>query len=143
MTKHSARAFVLVALGTLLLAPQTSFAAANPLRSHSTSVSALVLSAADVKAAYGSGFKTTMSEVISNKIAGASNSSLGPGVKPLIAGRITGYLVGFTRNVTSIHGGKVTVGHGVVFVISGVNAFKTPAYAQQSSAYDLSRRPRP
>jgi hypothetical protein len=135
--RNVAGALVLITLGLLMLAPRPLFAAASPSRSHAVSVSALVLAAADVKSAYGSGFRPTFSQVISNKVANAAYASLGVGGRPLIVGRITGYERGFSRNLASFSKGKVTVGNGVNSVIGGVNAYKTSRGPQLSMTYEL------
>lgn len=138
-----ARILVPIVLGTLALAPRPMVASATQLRSHASPLSALVVSAADVKSAYGSGFRPTFAQVVSNKVAGIAYSALGPGGVPLIAGRISGYVSGFTRYLATFRKGKVTVGRGVNSVLSGVNAYKASRDAQRSVTYGLTARFKP
>jgi hypothetical protein len=117
-------------------------AAGVNIRAHSARASSLVLSAGDVQAAYGSGFRAAFSEVLTNAMARSAYSHSAPGLAPLLAGRETGYIDEFARNTTQFKGGKVTVKPGVSAVISGINVYKSAAYAQSSVKAGLKSRPK-
>jgi hypothetical protein len=96
-----------------------------------------------VKAAYGSGFRSGFAEVVSNALVRSAYSGHTPGLAPVIAGRMTGYIDEFGRLTTQYKGGKVTVKPGVNAVISGVNVYKAASYAQKSVSQGLNTKPKP
>ncbi len=99
---------------------------------HATSLSSLLLTPADVKSAYGSGFKVLLAQTTTNaqlrKTLGTAGSSTLQG----LAGRITGYESMYTHQLVSVSGKKVTARPGVSLVLSGLNQYQSAAYAHRA-----------
>jgi hypothetical protein len=124
-----------------LHAADTPVSAAGMTHPAAVSLSSLVLSARDVRAAYGSGFKLVVSREITNRLAAAS-AGIVPGAGSLLTGRVTGWSDSYLRIHYVVHGQKVTVSPGVNTVASGVNLYKAAQYARAALTYAMHARVR-
>ena len=99
---------------------------------HATSRSSLLLTPADVKSAYGSGFKVLLAQTTTNSQLRKTLGSAGATALQGLAGRITGYEAMYTHQLVSVSGKKVTAKPGVSLVLSGLNQYQNASYAHRA-----------
>jgi len=107
----------------LVTGGQYSLDASAAARSSSLSLSSLVLSTKDVKAAYGASLKPALSKVMPNNLAILTFGTVGEPSSATVAGRVTGYETAYMGR-----------GQGVFNVVSIVNAYKKTSDAQRALA---------
>ncbi len=92
------------------------------------SLNKLVLSPADIKHAFGPGFSVLLSRQTTNSDLRGSTAGLSQGSLAGLNGRVTGYVSMYTHPRVSKRS-KVAA-PGVLIVLSGVNLYKSTAYAR-------------
>lgn len=101
------------------------------------SLSTLLLSPTDIKAAYGPGFKVLLARTTTNSELRKTLGSAGASALQGLTGRITGYESMFTHQLVVVQGKKVTAKPGVSLVLSGVNEYQSASFAQRSMSLTL------
>jgi hypothetical protein len=109
----------LLAMATVPTVSPQALAATTGSRPPAASLSSLVLSAGDVRSAYGSGLRQVLSKVMDNRLAILTFGAIGSDMAVTASGRVTGYETVFYRSP-----------HGIYNVVSSVNVYKAPSYAQ-------------
>lgn len=112
-----------------------SFRSGQPALAQSeraTTLSALLLSPADIKGAYGPGFKVVLAQTTTNSQLRKTLGSAGATSLQGLAGRVTGYESMYTHQLIAVSGKKVTAKPGVSLVLSGVNQYQSSAYAHRA-----------
>jgi hypothetical protein len=119
MCRLAAPALLIVMYG--FVSPRLTMAATHASRSSSPSLSAFVLSTNDVRSAYGTGLKLSLSKVMPNRLAIMTFGALGVASTAAVAGRVTGYETEFVGR-----------GRGIFNVVSIVNVYKASSDAQRA-----------
>lgn len=87
------------------------------------SLASLVLSASDVRHAYGPGFKVLISRETKNaELRSAVGGTTSSAQLLSLAGRVTGYISMYSHQLISIKGKRVTSKPGVTLVLAGRDA---------------------
>jgi hypothetical protein len=110
--------------------PQASVAAPAGSGPSSTSLSSLLPSPNNVRAAYGAGFKVVFSKTISNQLAILAFGTIGTGLAVTLSGRVTGYDIAYLRGFTGLYN-----------IVSTVNVYKSTGDAQRALTNAL-RKPK-
>jgi hypothetical protein len=135
------RRFIAIAAGAALLAAEVLTSGATAAPAHhaaNSSVKGVLLSLGDVTAAYGSGFKQSMSRPITTK--DVSKSTTLPGVKNIRINPsdfVGGYQNLFSRSSITFKKGKLTIKPGVSSVSSAVWVFKNSSTPEVLVRYFL------
>jgi hypothetical protein len=105
---------------------------ADAERMHASSLSSLLLSASDVKRAYGSGFRVLISQATTNSALRKTLGSGGAAALQGLTGRVSGYESMYTHQLMTVKGKKVTAKPGVSLVLSGVNEYQSAGFAHRA-----------
>jgi hypothetical protein len=119
----------LLLMVAVVVVPSPRVSVAAPARSgpSSTSLSSLLPSPSNVRAAYGAGFKMVLSTAISNQQAILTFGAVGTGPTGVtLSGRVTGYDLAYQRGY-----------RGLYNVVSTVNVYKATGDAQRAVANAL------
>jgi hypothetical protein len=96
------------------------------------SLSSLLLSASDIKRAFGSGFHVLLSRATTNSELRKTFGSKGTTALPGLTGRVSGYESMYTHQLMTVKGAKVTAKPGISLVLSGVNEYQNTGFAHRA-----------